>query len=728
LYYSATGWVRHCAPGQVTPQACKPAAGLVVPTLNGERANDHQLDPAPTDLERALYTSTDVTAKVRRGNNVLGLTIAADSDVIAKLVIEMADGRIQTVVTDESWASRASASLKADRFAGVIFDARQTSAGWDTRAFTPGAEWRPVQDASVRVGQIKLSSASYMPPMRVVKRWKPSQIAETSPGTYTIDFGQNITGRTHIRARAAPGDAIKIIHSEKRTAKNEADPRGTGFQGFQTDTYTFGTKPADWSPEFAYYGFRYVTISGLKSAPRPADIWAEEVTTDLARNGQLETSDALINKIHEASVQTTLNNAHGIPEDCPHREKRGWSADAYVSAPQALANFDVEGFYEKFLQDIRDAQQPNGSIPDIAPPEIAYTRGNGDSIWGAVGTELPWDLYEQTGDINVLETSYPSMKSFVDWLVTVAKNNIIESGKYRGDWVAFKSSHDPLLRTAFYYRSVQRLVDSARVLGKVDDVRKYDELAQAIRISFNDRFLDRSTGSYGAPGKQAATMTQASQAVPIAFGMVPEGSRKAVTEQLVKYINDVSKLHVESGLNATRYVLEALQIIGRPDIIHAMAKQTDAPGWAHMVNTGPGTLWESWKGGSLQHAWPGVIDAHFYRTYGGIEPTAPGFSAFDIRPYLPEGMSWARAVRSTPYGQVRSEWRRSGAAVQLDVAVPVGTTARLVLPVRANVVPVLRVDGRKAADLDAVKGVRRIPGDAGTVILEVVSGNYSLQF
>jgi len=53
-----------------------------------------------------------------------------------------------------------------------------------------------------------------------------------------------------------------------------------------------------------------------------------------------------------------LANLWSIPTDCPQRERRGWMGDAQVSSHEAMYNFDMEAFYEKFFQDGQTTSQP----------------------------------------------------------------------------------------------------------------------------------------------------------------------------------------------------------------------------------------------------------------------------------------------------------------------------------------------------------------------------------
>ena len=53
-----------------------------------------------------------------------------------------------------------------------------------------------------------------------------------------------------------------------------------------------------------------------------------------------------INRLQSAIVRTHLNNLHSIPQDCPHREQRGWGGDAQLTAGSAAVNLEMSAFCE----------------------------------------------------------------------------------------------------------------------------------------------------------------------------------------------------------------------------------------------------------------------------------------------------------------------------------------------------------------------------------------------
>jgi alpha-L-rhamnosidase len=683
LYFSGTGLLQNCL-NRRTPQACRVAGSLMIPSINGQRLSDRQLDSAPSAVNRPLYTSLDVTSFLRPGANVLGMSVAGDTSFLAQLEVVLIDGRRVVVGSGGEWQTRPNAYLHVDRFAGTRYDARNEIAGWDAPGYTADDEWSLVEDRAAIVGAVTLSSDSSLPPMRIVKRWPPAKIERNAAGSYTLDFGQNITGRVRIRLRGRAGQELAITHAERLNSRGEADKFGTAFYTLQTDRYTFGTDIADWSPEFSYYGFRYVTISGLDAPPNADQVWAEQVNTDLELTGRFASSSDLLNRIHAGAIQTTLNNAHGIPEDCPHREKRGWSQDAYVGSPQAFANFDMTGFYDKWLRDARDAQRPNGAGTDIAPAEVSYAV-DGDSTWASVLVYLPWDLYRETGDLRYIERSYDSMRRFVEWEIGQAREGLLPKGIYVGDWVAHRQTDDGLLRNTFWYGVVRQVEDAARLLGKREDEERYHRLADQIRDKVNAAYLDPASGIYGPAEDREGKTSQASMAVPLAMDLVPHDLRGKVGDRLARYIEEVSKGHPESGLTATRFVLEGLASIDRPDLIHQMVTRRGAPGWAEMIERGPGTMGEDWEGGSsLNHPWTGVIDAFFYRIYAGIQSDGPGFRTMTIKPFVPDDLAWVEASRPTPFGSIALAWRKQGGILTLDVRIPVGAEATILVPTRGE--------------------------------------------
>ena len=200
------------------------ALGLYEARLNGRRVGDGFLTPGWTDYTRRIaYQTYDVTRLLAEGENVLGAILAdgwyagfygfdakragahygTAPELLAQLVLRLADGSEQRIVTDGQWESSTGAIRHADLLMGERHDLALEPSGWDMPGF--GArDWRPVRcrerDATPLV-------ADPGPPIRVTEEIAPRSIATDDHGRHIVDFGQNLTGWLRINSRRAAGDA-----------------------------------------------------------------------------------------------------------------------------------------------------------------------------------------------------------------------------------------------------------------------------------------------------------------------------------------------------------------------------------------------------------------------------------------------------------------------------------------------------------------------------------------
>ena len=132
---------------------------------------------------------------------------------------------------------------------------------------------------------------------------------------------------------------------------------------------------------------------------------------------------------------------------------------------------------------------------DIAPysPSIKKERKSGGAVWADAGTIVPWNLYLNYGDKNLLKHSYPMMKDYVGFLINKdikqGNKNLILEGFTYGDWLAqdgegpdlrYGGTDNGYIMSVYYYHSVNLLSLAANELGYKDDYEKYNELKNKI--------------------------------------------------------------------------------------------------------------------------------------------------------------------------------------------------------------------------------------------------------
>jgi alpha-L-rhamnosidase len=139
---------------------------------------------------------------------------------------------------------------------------------------------------------------------------------------------------------------------------------------------------------------------------------------------------------------------------------------------------------------------------------------------------------------------------------------------------------------------------------------------------------------------------------------------------------------------ATPHLLPVLADAGHLDVAYELLLQDSPPSWLAMVDRGATTVWERWEGvdddgvphESLNHYSKGAVISFLHRYVAGLERLEPTWRRFRVRPRPGGGITWAETEHLTPHGSASVSWRMDGDALALDVTVPDGCVAEVVLP------------------------------------------------
>ncbi|MFG1912131.1 family 78 glycoside hydrolase catalytic domain [Kribbella sp. NPDC048928] len=701
--------------------------GYHVLMIDGARVTENVLDPGVTSYDKsALYTTHDVTAAVQaQGPHVLGVTLGrgfyglspedtkywgsapwlGSPRLRLKLQVEYRDGSRDVVVSDTDWLVSGGPTTRDSVYLGETYDARLVQTGWDRPGFD-ASEWRRAAEVAAPTSQLR---PQLMEPIRVADTLRAIEITSPSAGSYVFKYPVVTAGWIRLRVAGPAGTEVTLRYGETLHPDGTVDNRGdAGLTNgaIQTDRYVLsGNATEIWEPSFSYKGFQYVQVDGYPGVPTVDDVLAQVVHSEVQSTGSFSCSAPTLNSIHEISRRTILNNLHSVMTDTPIFEKRGWLGDVNVLLPATIDNFGMHRFYRNWLRTIQDGQTSDGAGVELSPnPDpAAYT----DPIWAGVIVDLPWQLFQDYGDRDVLELSYDSMARYVDYL-TSSSDGLIQQGFY-GDWVSPATSGTfpwppegaQLTATAYFYRYVGVLAAAADELGREDDATRYRELASRIAAAFDAKFFDRSAGVYRTD--REVGYRQTSNAVPLSFGLVPADQVDRVVENLVADVRARGN-HLNTGHAGTKELLPALTAHGHVDVAFAVATQRTYPSWGFWIENGATTLWEAWETNtrSRDHAFLGSIEGWFYRDLAGIRPAAPGYARIAIRPHVPAGLDEVSASVRTVHGVVGSQWRRQDDGLHLTVTIPVNTTAEVFVPaaaaqeVTAAGSDFVRVDGDRA--------------------------------
>ena len=663
--------------------------------INGKKAGDRVLDPGWTDYKkRALYSTFDVTGLLG-DKNAAGIILGNGRHikyfgyeaprVTCRIEIEGESGERMVILTDETWKTSSGPLQENGLYFGEKYDARLDMPGWDEPGFNDSS-W----EKAVIVPGSPLAS-QLIPPIRGCDRLKPAGIHSPSPGIWVFDFGQNISGWVRLEVEGPAGTEVRLRHAELVDEDGSVN-MGPTENAEATDTYILkGGGPETYEPRFTYHGFRYVELTGYPGEPSAETLEARFVHSDVERSGTFSCSNDLINHVHANVLWGQLSNLMSIPTDCPQRDERhGWLGDAHLSAEEAVFNFDMSGFYAKFLEDIRLAQKEDGSLPDVAPPYLPSLYP-ADPAWSAAYAALTWLHYEHYEDPKVLARHYPNLRKYVEFLGKNAGGHIIKGlGKY-GDWcppggIVPKKTPVELTSTWYYCHDVRILSKIAQVLGRGDEAKEYARLAENIRDAFNAVFLGEDQYAAIRVSRVDNYPNQTSNVLPLYLDMVPPAKKGKVLESLLRSVVRQQDGHVDTGILGTRYILDVLTRNGQAEAAFRMATHKSYPGWGYMIEQGATTLWERWEKltgaamNSQNHIMLGSIDAWFYRTLAGLALIEPGWKKFQVKPHVLGDLTSAEATLKTIRGPVRSAWAKDESSFSLEVLVPVGASARVHIP------------------------------------------------
>lgn len=664
--------------------------------INGKKVGDHVLSPnhtnydrrqSPVDFDeqgvgnmstRVLYETWDITSFLQHGENIFGVCLGngwyfqneRKEDLpysydtprfIAQFEVEFVDGTRKRILSDGSWEAFFGPILHNGIYSGEIYDARLEEENWNDIGFTK-SNWEKAKVVRPPEGRL---IAQMSPPDRVTRTIKPISMTIPEEGIYRYDIGEMISGWAKLKVTGPRGTVITMKFIE------EAGPSYG-----QTDTYILkGNGSEVWEPRFTWHAFRYIEVS----SPVPLthdNITGVVVNTDVNSAGSFQSSNELFNKLLENYLRTQLGNMHGgIPSDCPHRERRGYTGDGQIAARAAIFNFDMASFYTKWMNDLKDAQNTTtGYIPNTVP----YQSGGGGTAWGSAYIIITWYMYLYYGDVTILEQHYSGMKKWIGYLTHLTDRSGILNEEKLGEWVPPDVTEIPpsLVSTAYYYYDLKLMSEIACVLKKTEDSRYFKDLANLTKEAFNKKYYQENNKSYSI-GRQGANV------FTLGFGLVPENRIREVFKSLVRNIESNTDEHFDTGMMGTPLALDVLTRYGRVDLAYSMMNQHDYPGFGYAIDRGATTIWETWRGdASHSHPMFGSVCQWFYQALAGInpDPERPGFKHIIIKPQPVGSLKYVKATYASVYGNIESGWKWEGNDLVLNLAIPVNSTATVILP------------------------------------------------
>jgi hypothetical protein len=715
-------------------------------SANGEKVGDHFLDPGWTKYDKeAQYVAFDITQNLKKGRNALGVMLGNGFYFIPgeryrklsgaygypkmklRLQVEYSDGTVQDFVSNEEWKAAPGPITFSSIYGGEDYNANLEQKGWNTAGFNDGA-W----PAAVVVKGSPVLYHQLNPPLKVHESFLPQKETKIKDRVYVFDLGQNASGIPQIQVQGRKGDTIRIIPGELVKEDGTVTQRATGSPVY-FQYILKGEGVETWQPRFSYYGFRYLQVEGCSvkeesdaSSPVLVQIKGLHTRASASKAGTFTSSSHLFNRIHTLIDWSIKSNMASVLTDCPHREKLGWLEQVHLMGNSVRYNYDVANYFQKTIRDMKTAQGDGFHIPEYVPEFVKMPFMEGiftDSPeWGSTAIIIPWYLYQWYGDKKVLEKNYDLMRNYLQHLKNKSKDHILAFGL--SDWYDLGPNKPGLAQltpmgitgTAIYYYDLTILQKVAQLLGKKEDAASYQSLAADVKKAFNETFFKKDSAYYG-------TNSQTANAMALYMELVPEEYKEAVLANLIKDIRSRNN-SITAGDVGFRYLLQTLQKQGRSDVIYDMNSRTDVPGYGYQLVKGATALTESWQAlptVSNNHLMLGHLMEWFHSGLGGIKQTqnSIGYKQIEINPQVVGDITFAYTSYESPYGTIQCHWKKTGSGFQLNVSVPVNSTAVIYLPAKDAA---LVLEGKRS--IGKRSDIKQIGTANGKVKVEVGSGNY----
>ncbi len=487
----------------------------------------------------------------------------------------------------------------------------------------------------------------FSPADRVIRTITPVLLNDEGE-TKLYDIGENTVGYAVFRCKEK-GKTIKVNYAEEIYEENEWF--GIHFkEGYQEEQFITDGTDREYIPHFTWHGFRYFRVTA-DVEPIRVDV----VHSDCPVTSSFESDNENLNWLYDAYIRTQLANMHcGVPSDCPHRERLGYTGDGMLCAETAMMLLDSREFYRKWLYDVSDSQcKKTGHVPHTAP---LMGGGGGPAGWGGAMIEVPYKFYKMYGDKALLEEFFPKMIKFLDYLESRSENGLVwreeENGWCLGDWCspAPMGLPEAFVNTALYIRFMNQMIEVGEILGKSNKTEhlkeRIERSSHSLKIAYYNPWNHHYCGN-----------TQGASALAFSAGLADEDSKNRLIDKY-KHLG-----MLDTGIFATEALIGYLFEIGEAQLAFDLLTNDKEVSFAHMARNGATTIWENWNGqDSRNHPMFGAVTKYIFMYLLGIR-RAEGSVAYKdvvISPCFVDGMNEAKGHITTESGVIRVEYKKDG--------------------------------------------------------------------
>lgn len=486
---------------------------------------------------------------------------------------------------------------------------------------------------------------------------KPQRAVCGVNGVY--DFGRETFGYVQLHGLKGNG-SVYIYYGESQEEANDSDhcetyDMLTVADGMVTNMINNEVQPL--TDVYTLQGsraFRYVRVAQSEGM-QFANVTMLYEYMPLEHKGSFSCSDDELNRIWQIAAYTMDVTTREFFIDGIKRDRWVWSGDA---AQSYLMNYYLANDNDEVKRTI-------------------WLLGGKAPITSHINTIMDYtffwfisiyDYYMFSGDEHFMHQIYPTMVTYMDYVLGRTDSDGMVQG-LTGDWVFCDWADRPMSKQGqlafeqiLFLRSLQAISYVAMLVGDEEASASYDLRARQLQEKLMPCFWDEQQQVLvhnRVDGQQQSEVFRYPNMFAIMYGYLDAEKRDAVKRHVMLNPDVLSITTPYMRF----YELEALCMMGE----HEQVMREMKAYWGGMLQEGATTFWEKYNpeeqgaqryamygrpyGKSLCHAWGASPIYLLGRYYLGVQPLAPGYAEYEVRPHL-GGLQWMQGTVPTPFGQI----------------------------------------------------------------------------
>ncbi len=682
--------------------------------INGKRVSDDLLVPAFSqycyrDLSahyterqdkmsyRTYVVNYDLTDYLTCGKNAIGVQLGngwynlndtnnGDDDgdptwtsygalkLCYKIAVEHNDGSKSEIYSDESVKCSESEITFNNIYGGERHDYSLEKKGFSTVGYDD-SDWENADIANAPECEFYIQTC---PPDRVIRTVSPVKIKDFGK-TSIYDCGEGITGYAVIKSKE-DGATVTARYADALKDDFTLDfyPSGGDKDKLQQEVFENTAAGDSYFPHFCWHAFRYIEV------PNNAEIITVNVThSDCEVTSGFESDSEVLNWLYKTYLRTQLDNMHcGVPSDCPHIERLGYTGDGQLCAEAVMLMTDSREFYRKWLGDIADCQDTEtGHVQHTTP---FCGGGGGPAAWGGAIVVVPYVFYKTFGEKEIVEQYFSNMLSYIEYMSNHSENGLVcreEKEWCLGDWCAPVELHKPeihtksrvlipetYVNTVLFIKQMKMVLELAEIIGKKEQAAHLPELIEKASKMVDIAYFSPMTHCYCGD-------VQGANCLALDAGL---GDEKTLEMTVDKYRD---RECFDTGIVATDVLPRILFESGNAQLAFDLINSRKLPSFGYMMEHGATTLWEDWlPERSLNHPMFGALTRYLFTYLLGISQAkdSAGFEKVVIAPQLVDGLNKASGYITVPVGRICVAYEKNSDGVEFTVTIPENISAEFI--------------------------------------------------